>query len=266
MLPGKRRVSRKQAPESSRSDENGGNSGERIDIDTGPFFNYGICMEDLRRGLLDNQIRYIAVEGNIGAGKTTLSRLLAESAQAKLYLEEVSDNPFLEKFYRSPEEYAFQTQIFFLLNRYRQQMDISQQDLFNNLMVADYLFAKDKIYAYSVLGDDELILYNRLHSLLEGKIVNPDLVIYLQASPEVLLERIKKRGIGYEKSIHQDYLSSLNEAFNHFFYHYQESPLLIVNTNDLDFTVDRKQLRDLFSKIKENFEGTRYYVPSWETD
>lgn len=214
--------------------------------------------------MLNNQIHYIAVEGNIGAGKTTLSRLLAESAQARLHLEDVRDNPFIEKFYQSPQEYAFQAQIFFLLNRYRQQLEISQQDLFANLIVSDYLFAKDKIYAYSLLSDDELILYNRLHSLLETKIVIPDLVIYLQASPEVLLERIKKRGISYERDIDKKYLATLNEAFNHFFFHYQDSPLLVVNTNNLDFTVDRKQLRDLFSKIAEKFEGTRYYVPSWE--
>ncbi len=162
--------------------------------------------------------------------------------------------------------YAFQAQIFFLLNRYRQQTEIAQQDLFSDLMIADYLFAKDRIYAHAVLGDDELVLYNRMHSLLEGRIVKPDLVIYLQADPEVLLQRIRKRGRSFEKNISDEYISGLNEAFNHFFFHYDESPLLIVNTDRLDFTANRDHLDDFFSRISEKFEGTQYYVPSWEND
>ncbi len=221
---------------------------------------------DLRDRLASNGIKYIAIEGNIGAGKTTLARLLSERVEASLFLEEVDDNPFIERFYENQEVYAFQAQIFFLLNRYRQQMEIGQQDLFTNLLVADYLFAKDRIYAHAVLGDEELVLYNRLHSLLEGKIMGPDLVIYLQASPEILLHRIQKRGRGYERQITGDYLASLNEAFNHFFFHYEDSPLLIINTDRLEFTDNRDQLNDVFSRISERFEGTRYYVPSWEMD
>lgn len=221
---------------------------------------------DLRDRLASNGIKYIAIEGNIGAGKTTLARLLSERVEASLFLEEVEDNPFIERFYENQEVYAFQAQIFFLLNRYRQQMEIGQQDLFTNLLVADYLFAKDRIYAHAVLGDEELVLYNRLHSLLEGKIMGPDLVIYLQASPEILLHRIQKRGRGYERQITGDYLASLNEAFNHFFFHYEDSPLLIINTDRLEFTDNRDQLNDVFSRISERFEGTRYYVPSWEMD
>lgn len=223
-------------------------------------------MMDLRDRLASNGIKYIAIEGNIGAGKTTLARLLSERVEASLFLEEVEDNPFIERFYENQEVYAFQAQIFFLLNRYRQQMEIGQQDLFTNLLVADYLFAKDRIYAHAVLGDEELVLYNRLHSLLEGKIMGPDLVIYLQASPEILLHRIQKRGRGYERQITGDYLASLNEAFNHFFFHYEDSPLLIINTDRLEFTDNRDQLNDVFSRISERFEGTRYYVPSWEMD
>ncbi len=223
-------------------------------------------MMDLRDRLASNGIKYIAIEGNIGAGKTTLARLLSERVEASLFLEEVDDNPFIERFYENQEVYAFQAQIFFLLNRYRQQMEIGQQDLFTNLLVADYLFAKDRIYAHAVLGDEELVLYNRLHSLLEGKIMGPDLVIYLQASPEILLHRIQKRGRGYERQITGDYLASLNEAFNHFFFHYEDSPLLIINTDRLEFTDNRDQLNDVFSRISERFEGTRYYVPSWEMD
>jgi len=223
-------------------------------------------MEDLSSRLDGSGIRYIAVEGNIGAGKTTVSRLLAGETGARLFLEEVDDNPFIEKFYGDMEGYAFQAQIFFLLNRYRQQTEIAQQDLFSDLMIADYLFAKDRIYAHAVLGDDELVLYNRMHSLLEGRIIKPDLVIYLQADPEVLLQRIWKRGRSFEKNISDEYISGLNEAFNHFFFHYDESPLLIVNTDRLDFKANRDHLDDFFSRISEKFEGTQYYVPSWESD
>ncbi|MBN1163139.1 MAG: deoxynucleoside kinase [Candidatus Krumholzibacteriota bacterium] len=223
-------------------------------------------MEDIKERLVSNGISYIAIEGNVGAGKTTLARLLAEETGARLFLEEVDDNPFIERFYEDMAGYSFQAQIFFLLNRYRQQVEIAQQDLFADLLVADYLFARDKIYAHAVLGDDELVLYNRLHSLLEGKVACPDLVIYLQASSEVLLQRIRKRGRSFEKDISEEYLNGLNEAFNHFFFHYHDSPLLIINTDQIDFTSGRDQLEDFFLRISEKFEGTRCYVPSWERD
>jgi deoxyguanosine kinase len=221
-------------------------------------------MKDLRNRLISNGIRYIAVEGNIGAGKTTLARLIAEASGAAIFQEEVDDNPFLAKFYQDPKGHAFQAQLFFLLNRYRQQTEIAQRDLFSELIIADYLFAKDSIFANVVLEDDELVLYSRLLEQLRGKIATPDLVMYLQASPGVLHDRIRRRGRSFEKSINEEYLGTLNDAFNHFFFHYEDSPLLIVNTDRLDFTAGGEHLEDLFARIAEPFTGTRFYVPSWE--
>lgn len=223
-------------------------------------------MKDLKKRFLENGVRYIAVEGNIGAGKTTLARLIAGETGASLFEEQVDDNPFLSKFYQDRHGYAFQAQIFFLLNRYRQQLEIAQRDLFSDLAVADYLFEKDSIFAHVVLGDDELVLYNRLLEQLRGRIVSPDLVIYLQASPPVLVDRIRRRGRSFEKGLGEDYLSTLNEAFNHFFFHYEGSPLLVVNTDRLDFAASREHLEDLFARVTERFTGTRFYVPSWEPE
>jgi deoxyadenosine/deoxycytidine kinase len=205
--------------------------------------------------------RYIAVEGVIGVGKTSLSRLLAEALAARLNLEPVEENPFLQRFYENRQANAFVTQMFFLLSRYRQQISLAQGDLFSGRLVSDYLFAKDRIFANLNLDDDELRLYEHMATLLETKIPKPDLVIYLQASSDLLMERIRARGRSFEKPIEPAYIQALNEAYNYFFFHYEETPLLVVNCNEIDFVRNNMHFEDLLSRCKSAFTGTQYYVP-----
>ena len=202
---------------------------------------------------------YIAIEGVIGVGKTTLATLMSDRLGAQLQLEEVEDNPFLEKFYADMRGYAFQTQIFFLLSRYRQQMELTQASLFQQRVVSDYIFAKDRIFAYLNLNDDELALYERLVKILEEDIAKPDIVVYLQASTEVLMERIRKRGRPYEKNMPQDYIDTLNKAYNHFFFHYDDTPLLMVNTDSLNLPRSESELLKLMAVINTHDKGTLYY-------
>jgi deoxyadenosine/deoxycytidine kinase len=205
--------------------------------------------------------RYIVVEGPIGVGKTSLVDLLSERLGARKLLEVAEDNPFLPNFYKNPRRYAFQTQLWFLLNRFRQQQDLLQFDLFRQTLVADYLFAKDKIFAYLTLEDHELSLYERVQALLQVRVPTPDLVIFLQASTEALVQRIAIRGKAYEREIDRKYLAELNEAYTHFFFHYAASPLLVVNTSDIDFVNRREDFEDLIKKIGETRAGMHYYVP-----
>jgi deoxyguanosine kinase len=205
--------------------------------------------------------RYIVVEGVLGVGKTSLCEVLAKALNARLVLEAAAENPFLGKFYQDMRGYAFQTQIFFLLNRYRQQQEIAQGDLFRRNLVCDYLFAKDRIFAYLTLEENELNLYERLNGLLQDQVLKPDLVIYLQASTDVLLQRLARRGRAFEKSLPKDYLERLNQAYNYFFFHYQDTPLLVVNTNEIDFVHNPADLQDLLAYIQTMGKGTQYYHP-----
>jgi deoxyadenosine/deoxycytidine kinase len=205
--------------------------------------------------------RYIVVEGVIGVGKTSLSRLLSERLPARLVLEEVEENPFLKDFYRDRARYAFQTQMHFLFSRYQQQRSLRQMELFRERMVADYLFQKDRIFASLNLSERELALYERLVGWLELEVMKPDVVVYLQASPDVLLERIARRARPYEKEMEREYIRHLNEAYNHFFFHYTEAPLLVVNTNAIDFVNNAEDFEDLRARIVSHRSGTVYYAP-----
>ncbi|MGC8595601.1 MAG: deoxynucleoside kinase [Candidatus Kryptoniota bacterium] len=210
---------------------------------------------------IKTDIKHIAIEGVIGAGKTSLAVKLGKYLNARVILEKFEENPFLEKFYEDREHYAFQTQIFFLLSRYKQQQELVQLDLFQQMIVSDYMFEKDKIFAYLNLQDDELKLYEALVSLLEKTIPKPDLVVYLQSSVEKLMQNIKKRGRRIERSITPEYIQSLSEAYNYFFFRYKASPLLIVNATEIDFVNDDNDFRSLVSEILKPRKTAEYYSP-----
>lgn len=205
--------------------------------------------------------KYIVVEGPIGVGKTSLARLLATEFQARTVFEQVEDNPFLPKFYKARESYAFQNQTFFLLSRYHQQLELTQQDLFNQNTVADYLFAKDNIFASLTLSAEELKLYQQIFALLTARVPKPDLVVYLQARPEVLYKRVKKRDKSYERALTFEYLTEVAQAYNRFFFNYDATPLLVVNTSDIDFVASSEHLADLIKEINKMGSGTQHYIP-----
>ena len=207
------------------------------------------------------QSKYLVVEGPIGVGKTSLAKSLAQEFSARTVFERVEDNPFLPKFYDDRKTYAFQNQLFFLLSRYQQQRDLGQQDLFKQNLVSDYLFAKDKIFATLTLTGEELTLYQQIYQLLDPRVSKPDLTIYLQARPEVLYKRIKKRDKTFERGITLDYLKEVAQAYNQFFFHYDDTPLLVVNTSDIDFVESSNDLADLIKEINSMGPGTQHYIP-----
>jgi len=205
--------------------------------------------------------RYIVIEGPIGVGKTSLAKLLAKEFNARSILEKPEENPFLPFFYQDRKKHAFQTQIFFLLNRFQQQKEIAQLDLFNQVTLCDYLFAKDRIFASLNLDDHELALYEQIFHLLTGQIPSPDLVIFLQAKPEVLLHRIKSRNLPYERELDLEYLKMLTEAYNYYFFHYDQTPLLVVNTSEIDFVNRKEDFSQLVREINQMKKGTSYFIP-----
>lgn len=210
-----------------------------------------------------DELSYIAVEGVIGAGKTSVATMLAERLNARLILESFEDNPFLEKFYNNPGEYAFRTQMFFLLERYTQLQDLHQEDLFHSCIVSDYVFEKDKIFAYMNLSDDELKIYEQVVQGLDKGIVAPDLVIYLQSSVDRLMSNIRKRNREIEKEISENYIDTLNEAYNYFFSRFKASKVMIVNCEDADFINNPSDFDNLVNEIfKSDISAVKYYNPA----
>jgi deoxyadenosine/deoxycytidine kinase len=208
------------------------------------------------------QFRYIAIEGPLGVGKAALADRLGARLDATMVLDE-GDNPFLADFYSGRPGSAFQAQLFFTLARHRQQSALRQSDLFSQVTVCDYLFERDKIYAYLNLDDNELFIYQRLYELLSQDVPSPDLVIYLQTPTDVLRKRMRERARTHADTpaIDDDYIRELNEAYNHFFFHYSATPLLVVETSQFDLTWGEEALADLERQLRTMGRGTRYYVP-----
>lgn len=204
---------------------------------------------------------YIAVEGPIGVGKTSLAKRLAETFNYDIVLEKPEDNPFLERFYRNPRQHALATQLFFLFQRAQQLQELKQDDLFEPVRVADFLIDKDMLFARQNLDPDEFQLYQNVYQHLTIDAPMPELVIYLQAPTQVLLQRIQKRGIAAEQTIEADYLSRLNDAYTSFFHYYDRSPLLIVNSTDLDLVGHDEDYQQLVNQIMTAPQGTHYFNP-----
>ena len=204
---------------------------------------------------------YIALEGPIGVGKSTLAQVLARELNARLLLEEVEENPFLARFYEDPEKYAIPVQLYFLLTRYNQQRELMQHPLLERATVADYLFAKDRIFANLNLAPDELVLYEQVYKLLDAKMAKPDLVVYLLARAEVLAERLRRRNRDYERDISFEYLERVSTAYRDFFFYYDEAPLLVVATSEIDFVNNPGDLADLIREIDRAGQGVQHYVP-----
>jgi deoxyguanosine kinase len=207
------------------------------------------------------KFHYIAVDGPIGVGKTAVVERLAERLDATTVLEEWGQNPFLKGFYDGAAGAAFQVELFFLLSRYRQQQELLQRSLFNQVTIADYVFEKSKLFAFLNLEDSELLIYEKLYGLLAEAAPKPDLVVYLQAPTDVLMKRIRLRGRPEEARLSEEYLAEVNRAYNHYFFHYTATPLLVVNTADVDFVSRAEDVDDLLKQIRSMGKGTQYYVP-----
>jgi deoxyadenosine/deoxycytidine kinase len=203
---------------------------------------------------------YLAVDGPIGVGKTTLVEMLAQRYEGVKILEDV-ENPFLGDFYQDRPGAAFQTELYFLLSRYKQQQDIAQRELFDRLLVADYTFQKNRIFAYLNLSDDELMLFDKLYALLEPQIAVPDLVLYLVADVDTCMGRIRRRQRNVERSISQEYVAELIDAYNHYYHYYSRSPLLVVDTRYLNFPDRQEDFEELLHRLAKPIKGTEYFQP-----
>lgn len=203
----------------------------------------------------------IAVEGPIGVGKTTLVQQLAKKLNARTVLEEIEANPFVREFYFDPKRTAFQTQMFFLLSRYQQQLDLKQEELFSRRTICDYIFDKDRIFAYLTLNTAELALYDRIYGLLNPRVPLPDLVVYLQARPQVLLDRIRSRNRDWERPITLEYLERVSTAYNDYFFRYDKTPLLVINTSEIDIVEREAHLDDVISAVRRMRKGVQHYNP-----
>ncbi|MFC1481485.1 deoxynucleoside kinase [Candidatus Neomarinimicrobiota bacterium] len=204
----------------------------------------------------------LVIEGAIGVGKSSLAHIITKRLNARLVEEEFEENPFLEDFYRNSEQFAFQTQLWFLLSRYRQQQELQQLDMFSPVLVTDYMFMKDRLFASLTLNDKELFLYDRLAGMLERDVASPDLVIYLQSDTDRLMANIKQRGRDYESQIEYSYLDALNQQYNEFFFRFEACPLLIINTNDIDFVNNQGDLDEIMEFIRKPVAGTRFFNPA----
>ena len=205
-------------------------------------------------------IHYLAVDGPIGVGKTTLVEMLTTRYEGVKILEDI-ENPFLVDFYQDRPGAAFQTELYFLLSRYKQQQDVHQRNLFDRLLVSDYTFQKNRIFAYMNLSDDELMLFDKLYALLEPQIPVPDLVLYLVADVDTCMERIRKRQRSVEKSISPKYIAELIDAYNHYYHYYSRSPLLVVETSHMNFPDRPADFEDLLHRLARPIKGTEYYQP-----
>lgn len=207
-------------------------------------------------------LSYLAIEGPPGCGKTALVSMLGRELGGMLILDRAGENPFLGDFYRDPRRYAFKTQLFFTLSRYMQQEEIIQRDLFHPLVITDYLFVRDRLYASLTLDDRELALYEKLIGLMEPDVPRPDLVIYMQHDAESLHKRISGAGDGWRKRVSREYLVAVVEAYNYYFLHFEEAPLLILGGGDIDLSADGRMLDDLIEELEKPHSGIRYFNPA----
>lgn len=205
--------------------------------------------------------KFIAIEGVIGVGKTTLATKLAKYYKAEIIVEPVEENPFLDKFYKNIEAYAFQTQIYFLFARYKQLKTLKQTKIFFDMIVSDYIFEKDRIFANLNLDENELLMYEHIVKFIEQEIPSPDLVIYLQSSPEIIMERIKKRNRSFEQEVSIEYIKELSRNYSNFFMYYKSCPVLIVNVDDVDLTSEQGPLSQIIQEIEKPFTGIKYLKP-----